>query len=242
MMNRRLLLFVLGLLLVGAAILYAVSIWLPAQGVTYAGPVLGIRSQLAVPQGGILRPPTDRASLPFFGLRPFGLLREGPPGVLWHLGALVSLLILAVIALFVAPRRVGVLVQVVSNGWGQRLLAFVIGLLGYLGFALLSFLVFINVVGWPLVIVLSLAIYLATAFGLVAIGLALGSGLCRLFRIDDRGPLFRLGVGVVVLFLGSIVPYLGWLVVGCSAVLGFGAVLWTRGGGITGWSLDDSDI
>ena len=242
MMNRRLLLFVLGLVVLAVALLYLVSVWLPAQGVTRVGPILSVRPQPGWPAGGILAAPPDRSVRPFFGVRPFGLHREGLPGILWHVGSFATLLILAVAALFLAPRRAAVLAQVLINGWGQRLLAFVIGLLGYLGIGLLGFLLFINVVGWPLVIVLTLGSYLATAFGLVAVGLALGSGLCRFFRLDERGPLFRLFVGVAVLFLGSIVPYLGWLVVFGSAALGFGAVLWTRGGSLSSWSLDDVDL
>jgi hypothetical protein len=146
-----------------------------------------------------------------------------------------------VLAYVVAPRRVAVLAEVISNGWGQRLLTFVIGLLGYMGLALLGFLIFINVVGWPIVFILMLGVYFATAFGLVAVSLAVGSALCRVFGIDQSRKLFRLGVGVLILFLCSIIPYLGWVVAGVSAVLGFGAVLWTRGGGATGWALDDGD-
>ena len=241
-MNRRLLIFVLALVVLSIAVFYLVSVWLPARGMTRIGPLLTVRSPLARPLGGILLAPIDRTSGPFFGLRPFGLHREGLPGMLWHLGSFVSLLIMAVIALFLAPRRVSVVAQVVSNGWGQRLLTFVIGLMGYLGSGLLGFLIFINVVGWPLAIVLGLGLYLATTFGLVAVSLAVGSGLCRFLRMDQGGPVLRLGVGILALFLGSIIPYIGWLVAGGSAVLGFGAVLWTRGGGTAGWSLDDVDV
>ncbi len=234
--------FVLALIVSSVAIFYLVSVWLPARGITHIGPVLTVRPPLARPLGGILLAPAERAPGSFFGLRPFGLHREGLPGMLWQLGSFVSLLIMSVIALFLAPRRVGVMAQVVSNGCGQRLLTFVLGLMGYLGAGLLSFLIFINVVGWPLAIVLGLGLYLATAFGLVAVSLAVGSGLCRSLRVDQGGPVLRLSVGILVLFLGSIIPYIGWLVAGGSAVLGFGAVLWTRGGGTAGWSLDDVDV
>jgi len=64
-----------------------------------------------------------------------------------------------------------------------------------------------------------------------------GTGV-PLLPSEQGGPLFRLGVGVLLLFLAGIVPYLGWLVVAAPAALGFGAVLWTRGGDVYGWSLD----
>ena len=240
-MNKRLLLVVLGLIVLGVVTLYLVSVWLPGHGVTRLGPGLSVRPLLPPAAGRLLTLPATRGVVPFLGLRPFGLHREGLPGVLWHAGSFVAWLIVATIAFVFAPRRVAVLAEVISNGWGQRLLAFVIGLLGYVGLALLGFLIFINVVGWPLLLILALGIYLATAYGLVAVSLAAGSGLCRILAIEQSSSLFRLGVGVLILFLGSIIPYLGWFVAGLSAVLGFGAVLWTRGGGASGWTLDEGN-
>jgi len=190
--------------------------------------------------GRILTPPSDR-SVPGLWLRPFGLQRSGLPGFLWHVGSFVALLVLAVIALYLAPRRLTVISQVVSESLGQTLLAFVVGLLGFMGSTLLGFLLFVNVVGWPLVPIMGLGIYLATALGLVALSLALGNKVSRLFRLDDRSPLFHLVVGLVLIFLVSMIPYLGWLVVGICAATGFGAVLWTRGGDTTGWSLDEAE-
>jgi hypothetical protein len=246
-MNKRLLFFVLGLALLSAAVLWCVTVWLPEMGVTRVGPVLPVgpvpgQDPTAAVPGGILVAPADRIGRPGFWLRPFGLHREGLPGVLWYIGSLASWLILAVMALFLVPRRIEVLARVVSNDWGQRLLALVIGLLGYLGIGLLVFLIFINVVGWPILLLLTMGVYLATGLGLVAVSLSLGAAVCRFVRLDDRGPLFRLGVGVILLFLGSIIPYLGWIVVGGSAALGFGVALWTRLGSITGWSLDEVSL
>jgi hypothetical protein len=187
----------------------------------------------------VLPLPGVRGELPAFRLRPFGLHRAGLPGIFWLLGSFVTALVLSSGALFLFPRRVGVLAQVLSNGWGQRLLAFVIGLLGYVGTALLTFLIFINVVGWPLLVLMALAVYVASVFGLVGMSLALGRAVSRFFRLDVRSPLIQLVVGITLVFVAGVIPYLGWIVVGLGIALGFGAVLWTRGGSVTGWSLDD---
>jgi hypothetical protein len=246
-MNKRLLFFVLGLALVCIFVLYAVAVWWPEYGGARIGPAL-IFDKLTPPgafapsPGAILVPPAERMARPTFWLRPFGLQRDGVQGIGWYVGSLVSWLALAGIGLFLAPRRVGVLARVLSGERGQLLLAFAIGVLGYLSLGLLAFLIFINVVGWPIMVILMLVVYLATSLGLLAVSLALGAGVCRLARLDDRRPLLHLFVGVLLLFLGSIIPYLGWAVVACSAALGFGAVLWTRGGSISGWSLDDSAL
>ncbi len=245
-MNRRLVVFLIVFVALIAVVVGAVVLW-PEQDALRGWPALRVGALpgaggLVHPAGGVLVAPTNREALPVFGLRPFGLQRAGGPGIAWHVVSLLAWLVLAAIALFAAPRRVGVLTRVISASWGQRLLAFVIGLLGYLGLGLLGFQMFINVVGWPVILILSLAVYLATAFGLVSVSLALGTGVCHRVRLDDRGPLFHLGVGGSVLFLGSIIPYVGWLVVGCSACLGFGAVLWTRAGSLSGWSLDEVNL
>jgi hypothetical protein len=244
-MNRRLVVFVLGLVLLVIAVFCVATVWLPDRGFIPVG--LGVRALSAPPAGmpvplprRILPLPGVRGELPNVWLRPFGLHRSGLPGMFWLLGSFVSALILATVALFIFPRRVGVLAQVLSNGWGQRFLAFVIGVLGYLGTGLLAFLIFINVVGWPLLIVISLAVYVASAFGLVGISLALGRAVTGFLRLGERGSLFNLIVGTVVLFLASIIPYLGWVVVGLSVVLGFGAILWTRAGSTASWTLDEA--
>jgi hypothetical protein len=238
------LLFLGGLLLLSIAVLYLVEVWLPQWGIAQAGPRLSVGplplpGQLPDAQRRILIAPSQLAPRPGFWLRPFGLGREGLPALWWYLGSFISVLVLAIIAVFLAPKRAGVLARVVGNGWGQRVLALVIGLLGYLGLALLALLIFVNVVGWPILTLLIIGVYAATAFGLAAVALALGANVCRFLRLDSAGPLFHLGVGVVLLFLASLAPYLGWLVIGASATLGFGAVLWTRGGDTSGWSLDE---
>jgi len=242
-MNRRLVLFILCLVLLSAAVLYLVTIVLPGSRVYGWLPLSARRTMVPAAPGArlpsILAVPLERPLIGDFWLRPFGLHRPGLFGVLWYLGSLATVAILALITLLVLPQRIAVLAQVVSNGWDQRLLAFAFGVMGYLGSALLAFMIFINVVGWPVLLVLLLAVYLATCLGLVAMGLALGTQVSRLFRLDDRSPLFNLCVGVVLLFLVSIVPYLGWLVAAIAGAMGFGAVLWTRAGSAAGWSLDE---
>jgi hypothetical protein len=241
-MNKRLVAFVIALALLTFGVFALVAVVLPQQGLRPVGPILS--GDQAILLGGLpgqapsLLVPRNRLAFPAFGLRPFGLDREGLAGVWWHLGTLVSLLIASTLVLFLFPRRIGVLARVLSNGHGQRLLALVVGLLGYLGLGLLAFLIFINVVGWPLMLILTLVVYLGTCVGLVAVGLALGQALCRAFRVAEGRPVFHLGVGVLLLFLGSLIPYLGWIVAGISGLLGFGAVLWTRLGDVSGWSLD----
>lgn len=246
-MKMRTLLFLLALCLLSAFVMYGVTVWLPEHGVSHSMPLWrGPAARL----GGELSPGPGRAILPapgsgqrsLFWMGPFGLHRMGVPGVWWYLGSFVSLLILAAMALFAAPRRVNVVAQVISGGWGQRALALTIGILAYLGLVLLALLLFVNIVGWPILMVIGLGAYLATAIGLVAVALALGSGVSRGAGLQQAGPLFRLLVGALLLFLGSSIPYVGWLVVGFAAALGFGAVAWTRFGDTRGWTLDDVTV
>ncbi len=240
-MSRRTVLFVAGLLVLSAIVIYLVAFVLPQQRIhgLWPLPTMRVDPRAGLPPvlgRALATPPETRLRPSIFWLRPFGLHREGIAGVWWYLGSFLAMFIPAAVALLLLPRRVRTVADVLSNGWSQRLLAFTIGLMGYLTAGILVFLIFINVVGWPLLLVIALTVYAATAIGLVAIALALGAGASGLVRLHGRGPLFHLWVGAVLLFLASILPYLGWIVAGVAAALGFGAVLWTRGGDEKGWT------
>jgi hypothetical protein len=243
-MNRRSVAFLVVLAVVSVCVLAAVAAMpmeseLPLSFNQGTLPKALMQNAPPPTVGRILIPPTAGATSRGLGLRPFGVDRAGLAGVWWHLGSLAALLVLAAIVLLLIPRRVNVLAEVLSDDWGQRLLAGVIGLLGYLGAGLLAFLLFVNVVGAPLAAILVLCVYLATGVGLTAVSLALGRAICHVLHLGQHGPVFHLGSGIVVLFISSIIPYVGWIVAGIAALLGFGAFLWTRGGDTARWSLDE---
>src|SRR5512141_9378 len=118
-MNRRSISFILGLIILSAATFYLVAVFLPAKGLAQGGPAFGIGRALPgtplLPLGrGILPLPPSAPSAPSapsgragFFLRPFGLHRAGLPGILFYVSSLVALLLLAAMALFLFPRRIG---------------------------------------------------------------------------------------------------------------------------------------
>ena len=240
-MDKRSIVFVMALAVVSLCMLLAVAAAPWPNNPPLSFNVVAPPSLLSAPPpnaGRLLIPPVGTTSRAL-GLRPFGVDRAGLAGVWWHVGSLAALFVLAALVLALMPRRVNVLAEVISNDWGQRFLAGVIGLLGYLAAGLLTFVLFVNVVGAPLVAILILGVYLATAIGLAAVALAAGRAICHALRLAPHGPIFHMGIGVVVLFILTIVPYVGWIVAGIAALLGFGAFLWTRGGDTTRWSLDE---
>jgi hypothetical protein len=243
-MNRRSIAFVAVLAAVGICVLLLVAA-VPMQSEVPLNISQNIPAQPWLqqsplpPAGRLLVPPAVSPSGRGLGLRPFGVDRAGLAGVWWHLGTLAALFVLAAVVLLLLPRRVDVLAEVLSDDWGQRFLAGVIGLLGYLGAGLLAFILFINVVGAPLGAILVLSVYLSTGIGLAAVSLALGRAICHRLRLGQHGPVFHLGMGMFVLYVLTVIPYVGWIVAGIAALLGFGAFLWTRGGDTARWSLDD---
>lgn len=102
------------------------------------------------------------------------------------------------------------------------------GALGMIASILLMLLLVITIVGIPGAILLAIAGALAGYGGLVAVAVVVGRAMP--IAALDRSPLLRLGAGVVVFFVASRVPLVGGLLLVASGLVGFGAVLLTRGG------------
>jgi hypothetical protein len=171
-------------------------------------------------------------------IRPFGLQRGGVTGIGLSIASLLSLLAVAGLSLYMMPRRLRVMASVLADDWGQRFLAFVIGLLGYLSLGVVIIFLVISLLGTFMAGILAVLAYLGTGLGLVVVSLAMGQSLRRWARVPQPRPLLELTLGIMVLFTLSIIPYVGWIIVVLLAILGFGTVLWTKVGDSTGWTLE----
>jgi hypothetical protein len=67
--------------------------------------------------------------------------------------------------------------------------------------------------------------------------LVVGSGIRTQLRVTPASPLADLAVGMLAVFPLTLVPAFGWVVLGLLIVIGTGAVIATRFGSSTGWSL-----
>ena len=66
--------------------------------------------------------------------------------------------------------------------------------------------------------------YAATVLGLAAVSLPLGRAVARRAGLLRQSPLVDLLAGLLVVFILSLIPFLGPLVVAVLAILGFGAI------------------
>jgi hypothetical protein len=243
--SRNAVYLIIGLLLLGVLVIYLAAFVLPEQNILGFWQLRGERVERATPPAPGAAVPVPGAwraergaRVSDFWLLPFGLHRCGLEGVWWYLASFAVLAATTVTVALVFPDRVHVLAE--SMQGGRQLAAnLVVGLLGYLFFFLVGFLLVINIVGLPLVLLVVAILYSLSLLGVSAVSLAVGHGVARRARLGTESALFDLLVGLVLVFLASVIPYLGWLVIGIVLALGLGAVLRTRFGRGTGWSLEE---
>ncbi|MBI4299521.1 MAG: hypothetical protein HY677_00165 [Chloroflexi bacterium] len=193
----------------------------------------------SLPLTGLRQPVVERETRHLL-LRPFGLHRPGLPGVWLYIGSVIAWLAAMGIVLALFPGRVRVLRRSFEGGWQRLAQAGLAGAVGYLFLGALGFLMMLIIVGVPLVLLLVMAAALGTLLGLVAIGVALGGWLADRAGCSSPSPLLNLFLGALLLFPISLVPFIGWPVVGLLAVIGFGAALLTKFGSEGGWLLETS--
>lgn len=170
-------------------------------------------------------------------LTPFGMYQAGPTGVGLALLSLCTLLVVGGGTLYLLPQRLRVLRDTVSESWREVLHLGAVGLLGYLVSFLLLFILVTLVVGLPFAALLLLVLAATTFLGLVTVSLALGRWLKSRLALPVLSPLADLSLGMLLLFPLGLVPLVGWALILMGASVGLGAILLTKIGSATGWSL-----
>lgn len=133
------------------------------------------------------------------------------------------LFLLALLLMGLAPERLGAMqVAIVRDPVRTGLF----GLAGYVASVLLIVALAITLLGIPAAVALAVLMPIATYLGLAAAATVIGAAL-PVEGLRDR-PVRQLGAGVVLLFVASIVPFLGTLTVLAASCLGYGALLRTR--------------
>ena len=170
-------------------------------------------------------------------LKPFGPHRAGIEGTSLYVASLVALLSTSTLAMWLFPMRLGRLRQALCRSRRECLRVAAIGLLGYVVALMLGALLALMVTGIPMAVTLLIALVALTFFGLVAVGLALGRWALKRVNAGPASPLWELVAGMLILFPLSLLPFIGWPLIGLAAIFGFGAVLTTKFGSEEGWVL-----
>lgn len=196
------------------------------------------------------RPPVPPRDVTRRGFGPFGISRTSVGGFTLHLTSLITLLCGGLGILYLLPARIGRIAVVLRSPWPSRVALMVLGLAGVLILAALGLVIGVALGGTSLVTFLGVPIWLAITalgpaaalLGLTAVSLPLGRWAGRRLGLAEQPPQVDLLAGLLVLFLVSLVPVLGGLVLLCAALLGLGAVLQTRAGSTRPWALRLPDL
>jgi hypothetical protein len=102
------------------------------------------------------------------------------------------------------------------------------GLAGLVGAVLAMVVLAVTVIGIPLTVLIALSLPLMTAMGLSVAASVLGAAL----PVEGlRGkPVAQLAAGTALLFVASLIPLVGSLVVAVACLVGVGSLLLTHGG------------
>ena len=101
-----------------------------------------------------------------------------------------------------------------------------LGVGSYIGAVVLIIALTITVLGIPAAVVLAFGMPIATYVGLAACATVIGAAIPS-EKLSER-PILRLASGVGVLFVGSLVPFVGPILVAIIACIGVGALVRTR--------------
>ena len=134
---------------------------------------------------------------------------------LW-LGFTISLLLLGVLLLLLAPRAGDAIARA---GRDKPMLAALVGLGGLILLPVIAIVACITIIGLPLGIVLLLLILPLYAFGYLSAALIVG----RLIRKQAR--IIAFVIGLVILQLLTLIPFVGGLVGLLATIFGLGALL-----------------
>jgi cytoskeletal protein CcmA (bactofilin family) len=153
-----------------------------------------------------------------FSLRGLGIFLW----VAWWVALTVSVVVLGILLLWLAPAMMAASYNVARNEVGASVAC---GLLVAIGVPIASVLVLLSLVGIPLGLLGLLSLTLLYAIGFVVAGLTLG----RLMVKEPASRYLALLAGLVILRLVGLVPVVGGLITFLASAYGIGAVT------IAGW-------
>ena len=167
--------------------------------------------------------------------------RAGAPAPIEGLAAegvgLLANFLLAVVMVFVLPRRVRRMAESLRPGGRRLARIFLIGLACAVLAAAVSILAAFSVQMLPVPILLLGMLFLASLVGVVAIEFELGRELLTRASWYAERPLLALALGTLLIFALTRLPILGWLALAGAWLTGTGVAVVTRIGSGRSWTL-----
>ncbi len=131
--------------------------------------------------------------------------------------------VIVVLVFLIFPVRVRAALDRVEHHPG---LSAAVGVLALVAIVPVAVLLFISLIGWPLIPVEMIAIFAGILIGQAALGLLIGRRLYELIRPHGTpSPLGALILGLIVISAAEILPIVGGLVTGLVCLVGLGAAI-----------------
>lgn len=168
-------------------------------------------------------------------IRPFGVLQPGQSGAALYFASLAATIGTGLVLFILFPRRLSRISTAMHGSiWHVARLA-AIGIVSIVGLSSLLVLLFIVVMGIPVAVAFLAGAAVVITTGIAAVCLALGRRLSAWMRLSRRIPALDLVLGALLLLPLTLIPWAGWLLAALAAIIGLGAVVFTRFGG-EGWA------
>lgn len=139
----------------------------------------------------------------------------------------IGLAALGVLIIVFLPKQ---LKQVSDVAQASALPSVGVGCLTWLVVPPLMILFIVTCLGIPLSVILGIALVAALAFGWITLSIILGERLLNALKVKNTAPILAMVAGLLVLWLVTVVPVLGWFIGLFASALGLGAVVLTRFG------------
>lgn len=140
-----------------------------------------------------------------------------------HLMTRLAYSVIVVLAFLLFPVRVRSALDRVEHHPG---LSAMVGVLALVAVIPIAVLLFVSIIGWPLIPVEILAIFAGILIGQAALGLLIGRRLYELIRPHTTpSPLGALVLGLIIISAAEVLPFVGHLVTALVWLVGLGAAI-----------------
>jgi hypothetical protein len=139
----------------------------------------------------------------------------------------LAFLVLAIIIVGLFDKQLGITSYYIERLPGHALLW---GILAGLLVVPLIILMVISIIGIPFIPVLAIILAAAGVFGYIAASQLIGKLFLRAVRVYNKPMVWEIVSGLIILFILSFLPILGWIVKALVGIMGLGAIIATRFG------------
>jgi cation transport ATPase len=116
----------------------------------------------------------------------------------------------------------GKVATIVKN---EPVIMFLYGLLGVILIVPIALMLVISIIGIALIPIELLAFFLAALIGYIAVAIIIGKKILRALKNDDPNVVLSAVLGVLLLWLVGLIPFVGGIVKGIACITGLGAVI-----------------